>query len=211
MDVSPSQVGRDPVRRMLADVSLRAAQKRMTHDLFLEKGLELFDQKGYATTTVDDIAGAAGSTRATFYLHFSSKAELMSALLRKVDAILTGEDDPTLGAVVESGSRDLIRTWLDRKMTQWDAIKPYLVASYHASYEPAVVDQTEQWFENAVGQMEAGLDAAGRFDKPQRQIRCILAFGQVEYLSRRYFTVGWRVDREVCLDELTESWCNLLT
>jgi hypothetical protein len=48
---------------------LRAAQKRMTRELLLAQALELFESKGYAATTVDDIAAAAGTTRQTFYLH----------------------------------------------------------------------------------------------------------------------------------------------
>ena len=191
-------------------MSLRAAQKQMTYELFLAKALELFGGKGYSATTIDDIATAAGSTRTTFYLHFSSKAEVMSALLTKVDAILTTADDPTLSAVVASGSRDLIREWLDRKFSQWDEIKPYLTASFQAAHEPDVAAKTEQWFEDAVGQMTDGLDRAKRFPPDRRQVRCVLAFGQLEYLSRRYFSVGWRIPREVCLDELTDSWCHLL-
>ena len=132
------------------------------------------------------------------------------ALLAKVDAILTSADDPPLPDVVASGSRALIRAWLDRKFTQWDEIKPYLVASYQAFYEPDVVEQTERWFEDAVGLMVAGLDRMGRFDPDRRRIRCVLAFGQLEYLSRRYFSVGWKVPREICLEELTDSWCRLL-
>ncbi|AKE89323.1 MULTISPECIES: TetR/AcrR family transcriptional regulator [Rhodococcus] len=191
-------------------MSLRAAQKQMTYELFLTKALELFGTKGYAATTIDDIATAAGSTRTTFYLHFASKAEVMSALLTKVDAILTTADDPTLTAVVASGSRDRIQEWLDRKFSQWDEIKPYLTASYQAAHEPDVAARTEQWFEDAVGQMTEGLNLANRFPPDRRRIRCVLAFGQLEYLSRRYFSVGWRPPREICLDELTGSWCHLL-
>lgn len=191
-------------------MSLRAAQKQMTRELFLAKALDLFEEKGYAATTVDDIASAAGSTRTTFYLHFASKAEVMSALLAKVDVILTTADDPPLPDVVASGSRALVKAWLDRKFTQWDEIKPYLVASYQAFYEPDVVEQTERWFEDAVGLMVAGLDRMGRFEPDRRRIRCVLAFGQLEYLSRRYFSVGWKVPREICLEELTDSWCRLL-
>ncbi|CCW12374.1 hypothetical protein RAJCM14343_4285 [Rhodococcus aetherivorans] len=191
-------------------MSLRAAQKQMTYELFLTKALELFGTKGYAATTIDDIATAAGSTRTTFYLHFASKAEVMSALLTKVDAILTTADDPTLTAVVASGSRDRIQEWLDRKFSQWDEIKPYLTASYQAAHEPDVAARTEQWFEDAVGQMTEGLNLANRFPPDRRRIRCVLAFGQLEYLSRRYFSVGWRTPREICLDELTGSWCHLL-
>lgn len=196
---------------MLRCVStLRAAQKQMTYDLFLAKGLELFGAKGYTATTVDDIASAAGSTRTTFYLHFASKAELMSALLERVDEILTSADDPPLPEVVESGSPALIHAWLDRKFSQWDEIKPYLTASYQAMHEEDVVARTEQWFESAVGQMTDGLDRAGRFDASVRRIRCVLAFGQLEYLSRRYFSVGWTIPREICLAELTDSWVHLL-
>lgn len=192
-------------------MSLRAAHKQMTYDLFLAKALELFGTKGYAATTIDDIATAAGSTRTTFYLHFGSKAEVMSALLARADAILTRDDDPPLTDVVASGDPDLIGAWLDRKMTQWDVIKPYLTASYEASHEPAVTEQTERWFEGAVDQMREGLDRADRFAPERRRIRCVLAFGQLEYLSRRYFALGWRTPREVCLAELTASWVNLLT
>lgn len=191
--------------------TLRAAQKRMTYELFLDKGLELFGEKGYAATTVDDIASAAGSTRTTFYLHFASKAELMSALLDRVDTILTGADDPSLKDVVASGSRELIHQWIDRKITQWDEIKPYLTASYQAFHEPSVVEQTEGWFQSATGQMEAGLDESDRVPAHLRRMRCILAFGQLEYVSRRYFAVGWAtVERDTALEELTDSWCHLL-
>ncbi|MBS9371958.1 TetR/AcrR family transcriptional regulator [Rhodococcus sp. B50] len=191
-------------------MSLRAAQKQMTYELFLAKALELFGTKGYAATTVDDIATAAGSTRTTFYLHFSSKAEVMSALLTKVDRILTAADDPTLTTVVASGSRALLRQWLDRKLSQWDEIKPYMTASYQAAHEPDVAATTEQWFESAVTDMTAGLDQAGRLDPQRRRIRCVLAFGQLEHMSRRYFSLGWRTPRQICLEELTDSWCHLL-
>ena len=70
--------------------------------------------------------------------------------------------------------------------------------------------QTERWFEDAVGEMVAGLDKAGRFPADRRRIRCVLAFGELEHLSRRYFAVGWRVPRQVCLEELTSLRCWLL-
>jgi hypothetical protein len=58
--------------------------------------------------------------------------------------------------------------------------------------------------------MTEGLDRAGRFDKEVRQIRCVLAFGQLEHLSRRYFSVGWRIPRRLCLEHLTDFWYHLL-
>ena len=191
-------------------MSLRAAQKQMTYELFLARALELFSTKGYAATTIDDIATAAGATRTTFYLHFASKGEVMGALLAEAEAILVAASDPPLDQVVECGSRELIEAWLDRKLTQWDQIKPYLVASYQAAHEPEVVAQTERWFDHSVGLITTGLDRADRFQPDRRRIRAVLAFGELEHLSRRYFSLGWRIPREICLDELTGSWCRLL-
>ena len=58
--------------------------------------------------------------------------------------------------------------------------------------------------------MTEGLNQAGRLDPDRRRIRCVLAFGQLEHMSRRYFSIGWRTPREICLEELTDSWCYLL-
>lgn len=185
----------------------------MTRDLLLQRGLEVFTRKGYAAATIDDIAKAAGATRTTFYLHFSSKAELVSQLVGRAHEMLTSLGGPPLSEVVESGDRAAIRGWLDSRTSQWDAIKPFTTVSYQASHEPDVADHTEQWYEQVVQQMATGLERAGRFDSERRRVRSLLAFGQLEYLSRRYFAVGWRNERQrkVCLDELTDSWLHLLT
>lgn len=192
--------------------TLREAQKQQTRQLLLNTGLELFESKGYAATTIDDIAAGAGTTRTTFYLHFPSKAQLMGEVVKTVDAILTSVDDPSLSTVVELGTRDLIRTWLNRKFDQWEATRPYLHAVYQAApMEPEVANVLEDWFRDVAADMSAGLDRANRFDESSRRIRCVLAFGQLEYLSQRWISTGWFVDRGTCLETLTDSWLHLLS
>lgn len=192
--------------------SLRERQKQQTRSLLLDSALELFESKGYGATTIEDIAGVAGTTRATFYLHFSSKAELMGALIPQVDAILTAVDDPPLPTVIELGRRDLVEQWLSRKMDQWGTIRPYLLAAEQAApSEPDVAEAVEKWFDDVAEDMHAGLDRADRFDPETRRARCVLAFGQFEYLSRRWFRLGWTMPRDVCLQMVTDSWCHLLT
>ncbi len=44
---------------------------------------ELFAHRGYASTSVEDIAGAAGITKPMLYRHFDSKRELAIALLQR--------------------------------------------------------------------------------------------------------------------------------
>jgi AcrR family transcriptional regulator len=183
----------------------------MTRQLLLDKGLEVFGTKGYAATTVDDIAAAAGTTRATFYLHFPSKADLVRSLVADTNEMLTRADDPSLTWVVQSGDREHIRTWLDRKFDQWAEISPYVTVAHQAAAAEADIQSTvDQWFDDAIDNMQKGLDAAGRFEPSTRRIRCSLAFGELEFFSRRWMRLGWTVDREASLELMTDSWCQLL-
>lgn len=48
-----------------------------TKDHLVKTAKSLFLQRGYDATTIDDIADAAGVSRASFYTYFSSKTEIM--------------------------------------------------------------------------------------------------------------------------------------
>lgn len=53
---------------------------------------EVFERLGYAATTVADITKAAGASRATFYVYFSSKDDVFDVLAREVgDAYLEAQ------------------------------------------------------------------------------------------------------------------------
>jgi AcrR family transcriptional regulator len=183
----------------------------MTRELLLKHGLQLFEAKGYAATTIDDIAAAAGTTRQTFYQHFGSKATLMKELITAVNEILIAQDDPRLSAVVESGDRARIHAWIGTKIAQWPEIKPYIQAAHEAAAQDAEIQEAiDAWFESAIGDIHTGLDKAGRFAPSSRRVRGTLAFGQLEFASRRWMRHGWDVDRDETHALLTESWVNLL-
>jgi AcrR family transcriptional regulator len=55
-----------------------------TRQQILDASLRLFSERGFARTTVRDIARQAGITDAAIYYHFDSKRELLEALSRKV-------------------------------------------------------------------------------------------------------------------------------
>jgi TetR/AcrR family acrAB operon transcriptional repressor len=57
-----------------------------TRQALLKAALSVFSQKGYASTTLEDVAKEAGVTRGAIYWHFGSKAELYSALLDEYSA-----------------------------------------------------------------------------------------------------------------------------
>lgn len=70
--------------------------------------LELFVEKGFAATKLDDIAARAGVSKGTLYLYFENKEELFKAVIREgiVPAIAEGEQ---LAAGFEGDTPALLR------------------------------------------------------------------------------------------------------
>lgn len=64
--------------------------------------LTLFDEQGYAATTVDEIAAAAGLTKRTFFRHFANKREVLfsgSAELQQLFLEAVAGAPATAGAI----------------------------------------------------------------------------------------------------------------
>lgn len=59
---------------------IRTKQPEVRRDQLLDSAEKLFAEKGYAETTVADIADAAGVAKGTFYLYFPSKEHCVIAL-----------------------------------------------------------------------------------------------------------------------------------
>src|SRR5215471_17847349 len=59
---------------------MREAQREFTRTRLVEAAIEAFKESGYAHATIEEIADRAGTTRATFYLHFKSKSEIIAVL-----------------------------------------------------------------------------------------------------------------------------------
>jgi AcrR family transcriptional regulator len=65
-------------------------------------GLRLFSDRGFAATRLEDVAEAAGVSKATIYLYFDSKADLFKAIVRDIasprvgaiEAFIDGFDGP---------------------------------------------------------------------------------------------------------------------
>ncbi|HJZ87779.1 MAG TPA: helix-turn-helix domain-containing protein [Polyangia bacterium] len=60
----------------------RAAARDERRQQLIDAAKEVFAQKGYHATTVDDITRAAGVAKGTFYLYFSEKREVFYEVVR---------------------------------------------------------------------------------------------------------------------------------
>src|SRR5262245_5147159 len=59
-------------------VTLQVRKQQLVRDAIWDAATDLFAEKGFDETTVDDIAQAAGISRRSFFRYFSSKSDVMA-------------------------------------------------------------------------------------------------------------------------------------
>ena len=73
----------------------------------LDVAVEAFAARGYAGTSMREIAAAAGVTKPVLYLHFASKDRLYVALLEEISGALTRQSEDAMAA--ETPPRERVR------------------------------------------------------------------------------------------------------
>jgi AcrR family transcriptional regulator len=88
-----------------------AATRRMSgpdrRRQILDVALEAFAARGYAGTSMREIAAAAGVTKPVLYLHFASKERIYFALLEEISGALTRRGADAMGA--DAPARERVR------------------------------------------------------------------------------------------------------
>ncbi|MFD4180513.1 TetR/AcrR family transcriptional regulator [Rhodococcus sp. NPDC058514] len=108
--------------------TLRAEQKRATRTRLMESARGLFAGRGYAAVTVDDIAAEVGCSRATFYLHFPGKVDILLALAEDGMAPSALAFYQDLDRVLDTGSRAEFTDWITRAIAWFHEYKEMLPA-----------------------------------------------------------------------------------
>jgi AcrR family transcriptional regulator len=196
----------------------RAAQKEATRRLLLSAALQLFNEKGYSATTIDDITARAETARITFYSHFSGRSDLVRGLIDELNDKIERRDTSPHGTserafveIIAEGNPDVIAGWLHSASKHWDEIRPYLRAIYQAAaVEPELETVADTWLRESMADVTEGLEKAGRFPADTRHSRGVLAIAALDYIAKNSQQENWPDGRDKALDVLTEIWTGLL-
>lgn len=129
---------------------LRERKKRETRLALARAAMQLFEERGYAATTVDDIAAAANVSRRTFFRYFAGKDEVFivdpeGKLAALHVALAEGPpDEPTIAAL-RRGILALVSAYFDPELVRAEArvalLEPVVAAAglaYQVRWEDAL-------------------------------------------------------------------------
>jgi AcrR family transcriptional regulator len=188
--------------------SLRDAHRKLTRDRLVDAAFELFGDRGYDATNAEQIAKVAGTSRATFYLYFKSKAEVALELQARTEAEVI-DSYAALDELVGSTRAD-VRRWIELVLEVWERDRLRLAAMEQAlAVEQRVADR---WFEiinHAIDRMPRALAVRG--ERPEvARLRLLTLIFQLDRSMYFHVVRSEPLDRDVLVDVLVDQWWAVL-
>lgn len=191
--------------------SLRDAQKARTRANIIEAARVVFEQNGYAGTSIGVITAEASINRATFYLHFADKAAVFREVVA-IDRMRTGTYWAELDRVLVGGTRDGISRWI-RRMTQWAEDNASLMPARHEAMasDPEFAKELQPRFDRLLEQVGGYIETVPVEDRPRRraQLQMLMAMLDQTFLHA-WVQQAWTIDKEQLLEAATDIWCSSL-
>ena len=193
----------------LPTTSLREAQKALTRTRLLDAAAELFARKGYAATTIEEIAMTAGATRATFYLHFASKSDLVHGLYAALVEHDAGYEE--LIEICRAPTEAALRAWLDAFIAGLDSPGNYWVALREAAAaDPEARAAAEDDFARSADKLAVGLERARGWDRDYAHLIAVVLKRQLDVCQDDWIRARWDHERGHLLDTLARMWAAAL-
>jgi len=190
-------------------LSLRDQQRASTRERLLQAAREVFTESGYIDATVEDIAGRAGVSRATFYLHFGGKAELTMALIQKGErwAVERYKELDKLLTSPGGRTRAKLREWLGQWLEPWRGGAAYNAAvAQAASVEPEIEQRLLASSQALIAALEDALEQRSSASRAEARGRALM----LEVMTQRLFQLASHdklpVSDEALLDFLADLW-----
>lgn len=193
--------------------SLRTEQKRLTRTKLTEAARELFVAHGYAAVRVDDIAAAVGCSRATFYLHFTGKSEVLQTIGDQdtVPSVMHSYEE--LDRVLDTGSRAEFTAWISQAIEWFDRNKDLMPAWDEATaLEPEFREAARLGIRALPDAMPSYLGRWPAERRDEARLRIELLVAQLERFFARWAMQGTiDVTAAQAAEVLTDIWFPALT
>ena len=164
-----------------------------------------FDERGYASCTIEDIARRAGTSRATFYVHFAGKVELIEGAWDAVRQGLVMLYRELVRADVRD--RRFIESWLDRTFVFYEKNRLRLLAIHEAiSLEGELAEVYYERTDELSDFIVPLLRERSALTEQEARCQAALLTIQHERFCFLWILRGLPFDREVVIPTMGRQW-----
>jgi AcrR family transcriptional regulator len=185
--------------------TLRANQKEATRRRLMDAAMTVFAEKGYGAVTVNDIARAAGTSTATFYLHFKRKIDVLTESLEEESRQVWFVSEPVFSAEQPLTLASL-RTWSTQLFDYWQELQvSHQALGQAVLIEPDLkVEQTRRLREG-IEFWDVFLEKLGAAAGPRRRAEAALLNAQIYGLFEMWIVHRIPLDADALVEVTANS------
>ena len=175
----------------------------------MDAGVRVFLSRGYAEATIDDIVVAAAVGRATFYLHFKNKLEVMRELIRAIEQ----KNEALIEELrsISRPNRETLEAWIRRWVEHWTTDRDrFLVGSQALASEPELSAEFQGGRRMAIDIITKLLKRERKFSADEATLRAELLVFALQHACRSLVSEASKHDADLVVRVITDSWADSL-
>lgn len=188
-------------------MSLRDVQKARTRQMLMEAAVSICAEEGFAYVSIDRIAQRAGASRATFYLHFPSKLDLVKAVNDELDIQGTLLYESLQRHAVQSSP---LEKWIREAIGYWSDNRDAVSTAQQAIMAEPDMSRVMEHRTTAYARVVASLISPSIGDEARRLTTAISLILQLERVSYLWQVAGWGLAEGDVVATLTDTWARLV-
>jgi AcrR family transcriptional regulator len=191
-------------------LTIREQHRLLTRGRLIGAAHDVFVTKGYAAGKIDDIVAGAGTSRATFYLHFDAKVDVAQEIVDGLSGKLTALFGDLLS--LRDVTRPAVHGWLvEAFIFHRQERRAFRVAQSTAGLEPSIARGWDGTTAALLETLKRVIDRAGyREDRAERGVRAAVMYGAFEQVQALALVEAPGPDVDVALQVLADAWCDQL-
>ncbi len=190
-------------------VSLRERQREQTHNHLLAVAADLIGAKGFNATSIDDLAKAAGASRATVYSYFDTKEAIVEEITRSLWD--RGEEMYGEFGDLANWDRGSILGWLtDSVLTRWEQDRPLHQAARKGSTEALEYGYKEYADRYVAAFTRNAALWQARFSPTETRRRALMLISLIDSYMSKLFMLGTEPDRVAVMETVADVFRDIL-